>query len=156
MLIAARECRQNDTRVKRASSWHLNTNNQQGDIMKKTLLAALLAFALPAAADEDERWLALDQTENAAVSVLKGSYERKANINSVIVKFAFKRDNSIEVFRWAVSDESCKSGFGVIKGLDMSGKVVMSNDFAFGAGSIASLAAEFICNVSNEMKKAKL
>ena len=119
--------------------------------MRKFVCAALLAACVPAMAAEE--WVEVASTPDTAWAIKPGSFSQgvtdgKRPMAYVIGRFSDKSRNRVDINRWYVLLSDCNREMGELVTLDLKGAFLFSNDFAFGAGNIASKIAETICQVS--------
>lgn len=113
------------------------------------LLLALAAASLGASAQE---WISVASGKNDEYYVLKGSYElRKNRSGEEIAVVTGKNDDraarQINLEKWYVRTEDCLRKQGKMVTLNMDGNFKYEFDFIFGAGSVGSAKAEFVCAV---------
>ncbi len=99
-------------------------------------------------------WLYILDTNDEAHKYYaqKGSFEMTKNkagdpISAVTGRVIDTSTSMIELQKWYVRDADCDAKQGELVTLKLDGTFLYNNDFIFGAGSVASGLAQFICSL---------
>lgn len=74
-----------------------------------------------------------------------GSLQKTQSDYSVIIKINDHLTNKVSIYRWVVAIRDCYNQVGTARTYALGGALLAQMDFAFGAGSVGSSAAETIC-----------
>lgn len=128
--------------------------------MCKCLIIAIIIIASSTPSLANERWHHITSSKDASdeYSIKPDSSVRDTNKNDekitiVVGKSTNKKTNQVELFKWYVTDVDCKKEYGNLVVLDLNGEFKYEASFAKGAGTVASVLAEVICDAGASFKK---
>ena len=99
----------------------------------------------------DNGWLLISEGNTTKTYAKKGSFKAENGYFEIVTKTRFKSSNTTEVYKERVSANDCRNEVGQTLTLDLSGKLIATNDFAFGAGNVGSAKAEIICGLAGSL-----
>ena len=101
----------------------------------------------------DNGWVFISEGNTAKIYAKKGSFKTENGYFEIVTKESYKSSNTVGIYKRRVSANDCRNEMGQLLTFDLSGKLIATNDFAFGAGNVGSTIAEFICGVAKKLNQ---
>ena len=101
----------------------------------------------------DNGWVKIISNDDGKTYAKKGSFKAENGYFEIVIKESYKSNNTVEVYKVRVSANDCRNEMGQLLTLDLSGKLIATNDFAFGAGNVGSAKAEIICGLAKKFNQ---
>lgn len=124
------------------------------------LIVAALLMAAPFLAFAQDNWIPVSNSQYGEGFALKGSYVLTKNkvgeeIAVITGKTDVKATSTIDLEKWYVRVADCRRKQGKLVALTMDGEFKYDSDFVYGAGSVGSAKAEFVCGVYEYQRQEK-
>lgn len=115
--------------------------------------AVYLAAALSVQAEEPPKydgWTFLTGSDQLYEYGKLGSGELVKGVRSFLIQLVPTPQNqnkSVVFMKFTISEHDCNIGYGLIKGYNLSGKLMNTYDYVKGGGNLATYAADMLCSV---------
>ena len=124
----------------------------------KTLIGALAVLLFSISALAEDGWSYVAGNDDMQMSGKHGSFQRIKNkagqdVFVILGKGVNTRTKQVDLEKWYVRAADCARQQGKLVTLTIDGEYKYENDFVFGAGTIASGMAEFICGIDAAVKQ---
>lgn len=121
--------------------------------MKHLLVTLFVALASSAFAQSSD-WVEIGQSRDITILFKKGTGERGRNragdhFTSFIGQWVDKSTSKIDILKFYVTDQDCARGYGELTMLTLNNQVFHRQDIALNGGSVASIVATTICQVTS-------